>query len=147
MFVQENMFFVISLVLAGKCALACLMFLSNIACYAGLICCSLEELTEIVDACKAAGVQVWFDTASSSFTQFTTPGVLMFAHPVVLRLNNFQFMDGVMFMHHSRLPRMRAIIDDASMIAGVRMVTTAFSFQGNDRNQPHPSLLDSQAKN
>lgn len=39
-------------------------------------------------------------------------------------------MDGVMFMHHSRLSRMRAILNDASMIAGVRMVTTAFSFQG-----------------
>jgi hypothetical protein len=39
-------------------------------------------------------------------------------------------MDGVMFMHHSRLPRMRSILHDASMLAGVRMVTTAFSFQG-----------------
>jgi hypothetical protein len=58
MFVQGNMFFVISPVLAGKCALFRLMFLSNIAGYAGLICCSLEELNEIVDACKAAGVQV-----------------------------------------------------------------------------------------
>ena len=79
-----------------------------------------------------------FDTASSSyFTQFT-PGVLIFAHPIVRRLNNFQFMDGVMFMHHARLPRMRAILDDASMIAGVRMVTTAFSFQGTSEITPIP---------
>jgi hypothetical protein len=39
-------------------------------------------------------------------------------------------MDGVMFMHHSRLDRMRSIISDASIIGGARMVTTAFSFQG-----------------
>jgi hypothetical protein len=47
-------------------------------------------------------------------------------------------MDGVMFMHHARLPRMRAILDDASMIAGVRMVTTAFSFQGTSEITPIP---------
>jgi hypothetical protein len=41
-------------------------------------------------------------------------------------------MDGVMFMHHTRLTRMHAILNDHSIIAGTRMVTTAFSFQGDD---------------
>ena len=35
-----------------------------------------------------------------------------------------------MFMHHTRLTRMHAILNDPSIVARTRMVTTAFSFQG-----------------
>lgn len=43
---------------------------------------------------------------------------------------HLQFMDGVMFMHHARLARMHAILNDPSTVAGTRMVTTAFSTPG-----------------
>ena len=49
------------------------------------------------------------------------------------------FMDGVMFMHHARLPRMHTILNDNSIVAGTRMVTTAFSTPGAVCMMP-PSL-------
>jgi predicted dehydrogenase len=39
-----------------------------------------------------------------------------------------QFMDGVMFMHSARLPRIREALDDQQMIGSIRRITSAFSF-------------------
>jgi len=41
-----------------------------------------------------------------------------------------QFMDGVMFMHSSRLASMRAALDDGSTVGRLRRVSSAFSFFG-----------------
>ncbi len=40
-----------------------------------------------------------------------------------------QFMDGVMFMHSARLPRMRAVLDDGTSIGPLKRITSHFSFQ------------------
>ena len=42
--------------------------------------------------------------------------------------NKVQFMDGVMFMHSPRLPRVREILEDGKSIGPVRRITSAFSF-------------------
>ena len=47
------------------------------------------------------------------------------------RRNRVQFMDGVMFMHNPRLPRLREVLDDTSRIGPIRRVTSAFSFPGD----------------
>jgi predicted dehydrogenase len=39
-----------------------------------------------------------------------------------------QFMDGVMFMHSRRLPRLREILDDGKSVGEIRRITSAFSF-------------------
>jgi predicted dehydrogenase len=39
-----------------------------------------------------------------------------------------QFMDGVMFMHSQRLPRLREILDDGQSVGEIRRITSAFSF-------------------
>ena len=39
-----------------------------------------------------------------------------------------QFMDGVMFMHSGRLPKLRETIDDGTSIGPLRRITTQFSF-------------------
>ncbi|MFO0427008.1 MAG: Gfo/Idh/MocA family protein, partial [Planctomyces sp.] len=41
---------------------------------------------------------------------------------------NLQFMDGVMFMHSSRLPAMRAVLDDPSAIGTIRHIASQFCF-------------------
>lgn len=39
-----------------------------------------------------------------------------------------QFIDGVMFMHSARLPKMRAVLDDGASIGAIRRITSSFSF-------------------
>lgn len=43
-----------------------------------------------------------------------------------------QFMDGVMFMHSGRLPRLREILDDGESVGRVKRVTSQFSFLAPD---------------
>ncbi len=42
--------------------------------------------------------------------------------------NRVQFMDGVMFMHHPRLTRIRRALDDGRSIGQVKRITSNFSF-------------------
>lgn len=42
--------------------------------------------------------------------------------------NRVQFMDGVMFMHHPRLDRIRDALDDDKSIGPVKRITSSFSF-------------------
>ncbi len=44
------------------------------------------------------------------------------------RRQGVQFMDGVMFMHSARLPRIRAALDDSTSVGPLRRITSAFSF-------------------
>src|SRR5436190_5395351 len=44
------------------------------------------------------------------------------------RQHRVQFMDGVMFMHSGRLPRMREVLDDSASIGEIRRITSVFSF-------------------
>jgi predicted dehydrogenase len=44
------------------------------------------------------------------------------------RQHRVQFMDGVMFMHHPRLARVRDILDDGKSVGEVRRISSAFSF-------------------
>ena len=46
------------------------------------------------------------------------------------RKNRVQFMDGVMFMHNPRLPRVREVLDDGRSVGPVRRISSAFSFLG-----------------
>lgn len=46
------------------------------------------------------------------------------------RKNRVQFMDGVMFMHGPRLPRIREILDEGKSVGPVRRIASAFSFLG-----------------
>jgi len=48
------------------------------------------------------------------------------------RKNRVQFMDGVMFMHGPRLPRVREVLDDKKSVGSIRRISSAFSFYGND---------------
>ena len=48
------------------------------------------------------------------------------------RKNRVQFMDGVMFMHNPRLPRVRKVLDDKKSVGTIRRISSAFSFYGND---------------
>ncbi|MGB7746116.1 MAG: Gfo/Idh/MocA family oxidoreductase [Verrucomicrobiia bacterium] len=48
------------------------------------------------------------------------------------RKNRVQFMDGVMFMHNPRLPRVRKVLDDGKSVGSIRRISSAFSFCGND---------------
>jgi predicted dehydrogenase len=48
------------------------------------------------------------------------------------RKNRVQFMDGVMFMHSPRLPRVRKVLDDKKSVGSIRRISSAFSFCGND---------------
>lgn len=56
------------------------------------------------------------------------------------RQHHVQLMDGVMFMHSARLPRLRAVLDDGQSVGRIRRIATQFSFcageeflQGNIR--------------
>src|SRR5215831_4300312 len=64
-----------------------------------------------------------------------------------------QFMDGVMFMHSRRLPRLRELLDDVQSVGEVKRITSAFSFyggpdfltsniRGNARLEPYGCLGD-----
>lgn len=48
------------------------------------------------------------------------------------RANRVQFMDGVMFMHSSRLASMRQTLDDGTSVGAIRRITSQFSFLGSD---------------
>jgi predicted dehydrogenase len=43
--------------------------------------------------------------------------------------NRVQFMDGVMFMHHPRMARLRKILDDGKSIGAIKRITSNFSFR------------------
>lgn len=47
--------------------------------------------------------------------------------------NNVQFMDGVMFMHSTRLPAMRAVLDDGQSVGRIKRIATQFSFLGSEQ--------------
>jgi predicted dehydrogenase len=64
-----------------------------------------------------------------------------------------QFMDGVMFMHSRRLPRLRDLLDDGQSVGEVKRITSSFSFygapdfftsniRGNAQLEPHGCLGD-----
>ena len=42
--------------------------------------------------------------------------------------NSVQFLDGVMFMHNPRLPKVREILDDGQSVGQIRRIASAFSF-------------------
>jgi predicted dehydrogenase len=48
------------------------------------------------------------------------------------RKNRVQFMDGVMFMHSPRMPRVRKVLDDKKSVGSIRRISSAFSFCGTD---------------
>lgn len=69
------------------------------------------------------------------------------------RRHRVQFMDGVMFMHSQRLPRMRQVLDDPANIGEIRRIASAFSFcadpsffganiRSNSNLEPHGCLGD-----
>jgi len=45
------------------------------------------------------------------------------------RKHSVQFLDGVMFMHNVRLPRMREVLDDCHSVGNIRRISSAFSFR------------------
>jgi predicted dehydrogenase len=48
------------------------------------------------------------------------------------RASGVQFMDGVMFMHSSRLASMRQTLDDGASVGDIRRIMSQFSFLGSD---------------
>jgi predicted dehydrogenase len=46
--------------------------------------------------------------------------------------NKVQFMDGVMFMHSTRLARMREVLDDGDSVGNIRRITSQFTFAGDE---------------
>lgn len=48
------------------------------------------------------------------------------------RQHNVQFMDGVMFMHSSRLPAMRQTLDDGQSVGRIKRIASQFSFLGSE---------------
>jgi predicted dehydrogenase len=44
--------------------------------------------------------------------------------------NRVQFMDGVMFMHSLRLPKVRKFLDDGKSVGEIRRISSVFSFYG-----------------
>ena len=44
------------------------------------------------------------------------------------RQHRVQFLDGVMFMHSARLPRMRAVLEDGVSVGEIKRITSSFSF-------------------
>jgi predicted dehydrogenase len=44
------------------------------------------------------------------------------------RKNNVIFMDGVMFMHNVRLPKIREVLDDGQSVGEIRRIASAFTF-------------------
>jgi predicted dehydrogenase len=44
------------------------------------------------------------------------------------RRHHVQFIDGVMFMHSARLPRMRAVLDDGVTVGEIKRITSSFNF-------------------
>jgi predicted dehydrogenase len=48
------------------------------------------------------------------------------------RRHSVQFIDGVMFMHSERLPRLREVLDDGASVGEIKRITSAFSFCAPD---------------
>jgi predicted dehydrogenase len=46
--------------------------------------------------------------------------------------NGVQFMDGVMYMHSTRLPKMKEVLRDGTTVGEIRRVTSQFSFRAPD---------------
>lgn len=46
-----------------------------------------------------------------------------------------QFMDGVMFMHHPRLQRIREVLDDGRSVGEIKRISSFFSFYAPEENQ------------
>ena len=46
--------------------------------------------------------------------------------------HNVQFMDGVMFMHSQRLPKLREVLNDGQSVGRLRRISSQFSFAGSD---------------
>lgn len=46
--------------------------------------------------------------------------------------HNIQFMDGVMFMHSGRLPKLRETLDDGASVGKIKRIASQFSFYGGD---------------
>ncbi|HEY0552063.1 MAG TPA: Gfo/Idh/MocA family oxidoreductase [Verrucomicrobiae bacterium] len=44
------------------------------------------------------------------------------------RSHGVQFIDGVMFMHSLRLPRMREVLDDGTSVGDIKRITSSFNF-------------------
>ena len=44
------------------------------------------------------------------------------------RRHHVQFIDGVMFMHSTRLPRMRSVLEDHVSVGEIKRITSSFSF-------------------
>src|SRR6185436_10149267 len=42
-----------------------------------------------------------------------------------------QFMDGVMFMHSTRLPQLRSVLDDPANFGAIKRITSVFNFPGD----------------
>lgn len=50
----------------------------------------------------------------------------------VCKMNNVQFMDGVMFMHSARMERLKAALQDKNNVGDIRRIASQFSFNGGD---------------
>ena len=50
----------------------------------------------------------------------------------ICRQHNVQFMDGVMFMHSARLPKMREALDDGASVGAIKRIASQFSFFGGE---------------
>jgi predicted dehydrogenase len=50
----------------------------------------------------------------------------------VCRAKQVQYMDGVMFMHSARLPKIRTVLDDQERIGNIRRIASHFSFCGDE---------------
>jgi predicted dehydrogenase len=46
--------------------------------------------------------------------------------------NDVQFMDGVMFMHGPRMPKIRQVLDDGQSVGAIRRISSSFSFLGGE---------------
>lgn len=51
------------------------------------------------------------------------------------RQHNVQFMDGVMFMHSTRLAKLREVLDDGESVGRIRRISSTFSFAGSEEFQ------------
>ena len=49
------------------------------------------------------------------------------------KANRVQFMDGVMFMHHPRLARMREVLDDGESVGQIKRIMSVFSFAADTK--------------
>jgi len=58
------------------------------------------------------------------------------------RRHSVQFIDGVMFMHGPRLPRIREILDNTQKVGPIRRITSAFSFYAGENFFHHNIRAD-----